>query len=215
MRGNALSPSASETDAADLAAWEAIHLKGWGRWPNTRFVEWAMSRYSRVPDRKAVSFLELGSGGGAQLAFLAVEGFSFTGVDGSQAAIQATIEWIREINAGHVNGLLAPADIRTWKPSTQPYDCIFDICTLQHLSFNDAVALVQRARKWLKPGGRFFCMHQAVGTRTRYFHPEPRRLKRGEIEMLFEGYSDVRVGSEDVETIDGEHRRHWIIEARA
>ena len=197
-------------------AWDVIHTaRTWGRWPNTRFVEWAMHTYGEVDDRRAVRFLDLGCGAGAQLRFLEAEGFSYVGVDGSEAAL------FRARMAG-----LWPvwhADLTDFEIEEDwgKFDCVMDICTLQHLSVAAECGIVQRARYWLKPGGCFFMIHAADNEGPYGDVPPPRVMSSKGMANLFAGYKLIRTAIEEVVDIDipknraDSIRRHWIIEARS
>ena len=191
-------------------AWDAIHTaRPWGRWPNTRFVDWVMHTYGGVDDRRAVRFLDLGCGAGAQLRFLEEEDFKYVGVDGSEAALS------RARKAGY--GPVWQADLTDFEIEEDwgKFDCVMDICTLQHLGANDMVEVVRRARRWLKPGGYFFMIHAASGSDVDYNDVPPpcTPLSIRSIKPLFAGYKG-RVAMEEVLGMDDQFRRHYIIEAR-
>jgi SAM-dependent methyltransferase len=192
-------------------AWDEAHRRGWGTWPNTRVVEWVMRRYGGVPDRRAVSFLELGCGAGAQTAFLAAEGFTVTGVDGSTEAI-ATARQLRRTGQDGLSATYLAADLVSWRPERMAeYDCILDVCTLQHLTQTDANGVALRAVRWLKPGGVLFSMFAMSGDAVRDGVPAPRYARKGQIGRIFSSYR-LQYGSEAVSTSAG-RRAHWLIEA--
>ena len=56
--------------------WEDIFRnRQWGRYPPEELVRFTARRYFQALDRKAVSMLEIGCGAGANIWFLAREGF--------------------------------------------------------------------------------------------------------------------------------------------
>lgn len=194
---------------------EIIRARGWGRWPNTRFVEWCMRRYGRGDwaDRTLTNFLELGCGGGAQLRFLADEGFNAYGIDSSPAAIAATLELVHGGRVAIMEADLLSSLYEEFLREAGSFDCIFDICTLQHMDLDQATFMVAKARKWLMPGGAFFSLHAAAGSSAAGYGdvPEPRLLRQSEIPAMFDGF-DVSIGHEVVTGIGAWERRHWIIE---
>lgn len=215
-----------------MTEWDDVYAKRqWGHWPNTRFVEWAMRTFGEAPNRRSVRFLELGCGAGAQVKFLLEEGFNAFGVDSSQQAIFQAMDWIG--SRYPTRELLWLDDIRRFDPGLAlvhfplnytpqrqnnadlKFDCIFDVCTLQHLERDGAVQAVRRAFQWLKPGGYMFSMHQAVQEPPPDVGdvPDPWMLTEAGIQQLFGGF-ELRYGWEIVRGIDGLERRHWIIEAR-
>lgn len=191
-----------------IEAWNNVHAeRPWGRWPSTRFVEWAMRRFGNVPDRRKVRFLEIGCGAGAQLRFLSAEGFTVHGIDGSRHAIQQAAKVVS-------SGALTTGDLMRFE-AAQPFDVVVDICTLQHLTASDAAAALVKARtEWLQPDGYLFSMFAAVGTTVEQADgvPAPRLLLSSEIPHLFAGLK-LNIGHEIVKAGSGE-RRHWIIEGR-
>lgn len=220
-----------------VAEWDRVYRgRQWGRWPNTRFVEWAMRRFGDAPQqwRQNIHFLELGCGAGAQLRFLSNEGFASYGVDGSAAALsQARTNLADLSNYGPVlfesdllqfemptifpdfgRGPVGAADLAVSSTSGQ-MDAVLDICTLQHLGTKAADVIV-KARRWLRPGGYIFSIFAADGSDKGGFGsdvPPPRLLMASEIPHLFAGF-DLKVGMETVRPVDGGTRQHWIIEGR-
>src|SRR5262249_5535955 len=71
--------------------WEEIfRSRTWGRYPSEDAVRLVARQFFRAPDRRQVSCLDLGCGGGNHTWFLAREGFSVTAVDGSESAVKQT-----------------------------------------------------------------------------------------------------------------------------
>lgn len=209
-------------------AWEAAHeAQEWGRWPSENLVRFVKRRFpSHHGPAKVV--VDLGCGAGAQTAFLGLEGFDVCAVDGSAAAIERAKEQL-ELRCGapsmrgdmyaYGHGNLVwwdRADIADWRP---PFavDAVVDVATLQHLDDSDAVAVVERARGWLKPGGWFFSLHasnEADDTVvSRNGTVRVRRAGRSEIRGLFHGYG-VALGHEIIDRPQGGRVAHWIIEAQ-
>lgn len=71
--------------------WEQIHSqRAWGRYPNEELVKFIGKNFFRIPkeERQNIKILELGCGQGANLWFLAKEGFDVYGIDISPSAIK-------------------------------------------------------------------------------------------------------------------------------
>ena len=76
--------------------WEAIYqTRGCNRYPSEEVIGFIMRHFSKVPDRKQVKILEIGCGQGANLSFLAREGFDAYGIDGSKTAIEKSKEMLK------------------------------------------------------------------------------------------------------------------------
>jgi 2-polyprenyl-3-methyl-5-hydroxy-6-metoxy-1,4-benzoquinol methylase len=142
-----------------LEEWEDVHkVVPWGSVPDRnfqKFIEWDGDCALR--DTRT-TFLDLGCGAGAQAIWLAEQGFKVYAVDGSAAAIKRLTERAARVT---MRGELWPVvqDLTTigandWQDST--FNCIFDMCCLQHMTEDEAVELVRKARRWLKPRGWFW-----------------------------------------------------------
>jgi len=95
-------------------AWEQIFSsKEWGEYPPEHVIRFVARNFYGVPDRKEVRLLEPGCGPGANVWFMAREGFTVSGIDGSATSIkQASERLTRE-------GLAA--DLRVGDFSTLPW----------------------------------------------------------------------------------------------
>jgi SAM-dependent methyltransferase len=205
--------------------WDKVMAaRKWGRWPNTRFVEWFMRTYDET-SRHRVRVLELGCGGGAQLRFLTAEGCSdFWALEGSHEAIAQTMDLLKtRWDYKYLAERMMRVDLEDIKrqpflPADDSLDCVVDICTLQHLTANGANDTIVKARHMLKPGGKLFSIFAAPSdgdaqdwTLDLKGVPLPRLLYGHEIPHLFAGF-EIRYGWETVCDLDGNERRHWIIE---
>jgi SAM-dependent methyltransferase len=140
--------------------WEDIHkAKVWGNMPNGYFRQFYDDHFLDFPE---AVFLDLGCGTGASSGFLVAQGHEVYAVDGSPTAVsnmitttQRTPELIPRLHAW-------VQDVCTIELPPQSIDCIVDVCSLQHIiSDREIVDLIDKSRRWLKPGGRFFSMGAA------------------------------------------------------
>jgi len=68
--------------------WEQVFTgQEWGKYPPEDLIRFIARNFYNVENRKEIKILEVGCGPGANLWFLAREGFKIFGIDGSQAAI--------------------------------------------------------------------------------------------------------------------------------
>jgi len=66
--------------------WESVFKQQeWGKYPGESLIKFVARNFYKN-DRKRVSLLEIGCGPGANIWFMAREGFNVTGIDGSQIA---------------------------------------------------------------------------------------------------------------------------------
>jgi SAM-dependent methyltransferase len=146
------------------ATWEAVHQqRAWGRYPSIDLVRFVAQHYYQVVPRSSVRFLEAGCGAGANVWYLAREGFTVCGIDGSATAIarardQLTKDGLTaDLRVGDVAELL-----RGLPPGS--FDCVVDVGCFQCHTLADAAALVKETFRGLKPGGRCFSLVHARGS---------------------------------------------------
>ncbi len=144
--------------------WEMIfRARDWGRYPPEELVRFVMRHYGQAPDRWRVCILEVGCGTGANLWFMAREGFNAWGIDAAHAAIARAQERrdvervsyrLTRLEALELAGLFKEASV----------DAVIDVCCLQHNRAADIQAIVDQMHAVLKPGGRIFAMMVQAGS---------------------------------------------------
>ena len=136
--------------------WEQIHQRqDWGKYPPEELVRFVARNYYKVKDRSKVSFLDLGCGLGAASWYLAREGFDVWGIDGSKTSIDKVIVRFRKEN---LQGFFENNDYLKTSYSNNIFDCVIDVCSIQHNSPKDQQLIINNIYKWLKPGGKVFSM---------------------------------------------------------
>ena len=89
------------SNIVDASTWDPIwddifRSKGWGRHPPEHIVRFIARTFSSVRDRSIIRLLEIGCGPGANIWFMAREGFSVCGIDGSATAIHRARQRLTE-----------------------------------------------------------------------------------------------------------------------
>lgn len=135
-------------------AWQDEHARrSWGTKHDPEVEAFAL-KYFGGPDpcdRHAIRFLDLGCAVGAQAIWLACQGFTVVGLEGSVAAVQRAR---RRIPRGLSTAQFIPHDItRPFPPELEPFDAAVDVCSLQCMSANDAWSALRHTLKALKPNG--------------------------------------------------------------
>mgnify|MGYP001577668830 CR=1 FL=1 len=144
--------------------WEGVfRSREWGRYPPEELIRFIARHFYSVSDRGQVKILEVGCGAGANLWYLAREGFDAYGIDGSQTAI---VKAERRMQEEGVKAHLQVGDIIRLGEvyPTGFFDAVIDVACLEHNRMNAIQVILDQVLLVLKPGGRFFSMMAAVDT---------------------------------------------------
>lgn len=69
--------------------WENVFkTQEWGKYPSEDLIRFVARNFYGAPSRKEIKILEVGCGTGANLWYVAREGFSVYGIDGSKTAVE-------------------------------------------------------------------------------------------------------------------------------
>lgn len=166
-------------------AWEEIFsTREWGKYPPEELIRFVARNYYSAPSRDQVRLLELGCGTGANIWFMAREGFAAHGVDGSVSAVQKAAKRLQDEN---LKAELQVGDIAHAKSlfaSSVPFDAIVDVCCLQHNRLQIVDQVIADCWEILKPGGKFFGMLLADGSFGRQLG---REIEPGSITDISDG----------------------------
>ncbi|MCL2829468.1 MAG: class I SAM-dependent methyltransferase [Betaproteobacteria bacterium] len=93
--------------------WEEIfRSQAWGKYPGEDLIRFVARNFYKAENRADVRLLEVGCGPGANLWYLAREGFGFAGVDGSHSAVaQASARLDEECPGWRARGVVSVGDI--------------------------------------------------------------------------------------------------------
>jgi SAM-dependent methyltransferase len=141
------------------SVWETIFSsRAWGKYPAEVLIRFIAQNYYQAPDRSKIRVLELGCGPGANLWFLAREGFSFVGIDGSATAInQAETRLDEECPGWRARGELIVGDITSITSSFEPvFDAVIDSECVYCTPYEEALGIYAESRRVLKDGGMIF-----------------------------------------------------------
>lgn len=213
--------------------WEEIFSsQAWGKYPAEPLIRFVAKNFY-TKDRGSVRFLELGCGPGANLWFLAREGFSFKGIDGSESAVQqATTRLDAECPGWRSRGEVVVGDIATNNFGEQAFDAVIDNECVYCMPLEKSCEIYSRARTALRPGGKLFVRTFAtetwgfntgekIGDFTFECDQGPLAKKgvsrfttKNQISMLLRGYKNISIEKTITTHLDGEKMvAEWIIEA--
>jgi len=146
------------------STWEKVfQSRAWGRYPPEELIRFVARNYFSLPRRREIAILEIGCGGGANVWFLAREGFDVTGLDGSPSALEQTRRRLAEEGLSarlHEGDALSLG--RLFSPAR--FDAVVDVACLQCNELHAVESIVKQAHALLKPGGRIFSMMVARGS---------------------------------------------------
>src|SRR5580704_4485068 len=133
--------------------WEQIfRSREWGKYPPEHVIRFIARNFYRVPDRKDVRLLEVGCGPGANVWFMAREGFTVSGIDGSSTAIEQACE--RLSREGLTAGLRV-GDYSTIPWPDSGFDGVVENVSLYCNRWDAVKRAVGEIHRVLKPGALF------------------------------------------------------------
>jgi SAM-dependent methyltransferase len=194
--------------------WEEIFERNeWGKYPPEDLIRFVARNYYKAKDRSQVRFLEVGCGPGANVWYIAREGFSAYGIDGSSVAIERAKQ---RFEKEHLKGTFAIGDITTLPYENSFFDAVIDIECIYTNSLEDTKKVFSEIIRVLKPGGKFYSKAFMVGTtgegKTSEWTGEPntfRNIKEGPLsnfagtqrflseEEIYKIYSSFNIDSID------------------
>ena len=163
---------------------EGFPYEGAPRYPYDRVVSIVAKKFFQIPreKRSEVMMLDLGCGSGNNAVFLAENGFTVFGIDGSSSGIEICKERFRERG---LQGEFVVGDFLSLPYEAERFDFVLDRESLyanRRADIKEAIAQVYRV---LKPGG-LFCSFM-------YSTDHPHAGRSGE-EIEPNTFQDVRTG---------------------
>lgn len=189
--------------------WEEIHSEQyWGNTPDGYLISFLSKHYSKPPK----SFLDLGCGTGANTFLLYGMGHDVVAVDGSKSAVERLV---KNIQNPELFGRILPlcSDFISLEVPPESFDCIIDVASLQQCSLPEIAGVLRSARKWLRPGGRFFSKMACEPFDKSLLRVPSRMFDLQTISNLFEGYN-CECHQETGYVKGDKIITHWIIEAQ-
>jgi len=142
--------------------WDKVFKQNeWGKYPDMSVVRFVANNFYKKKERKKVSILEIGCGTGANLGFIAKEGFNCFGIDGSRVAINIAKN---KLKREKLKSELKIGDIKKLPYKKNTFDCVIDCECLYSNSFADSLIILNEVKRVLKTKGLFFSKTFAKGT---------------------------------------------------
>lgn len=143
----------AETSTSHRDSWNNIYLEKEQRWsgkPNPTLVD-------LIGDRQPTNVLDLGSGEGGDVIWLAQQGWTATGIDLSDVAVERATAAAQK--AG-VQATFIAADLTDWG-TEQSFDLIVSSFLQSHFTDLDRVGIFKQALELLTVGGELIAISHA------------------------------------------------------
>jgi SAM-dependent methyltransferase len=146
------------------SVWETIfQSQSWGKYPGEDLIRFVARNFYNCPERSLIKILEVGCGPGANLWYLAREGFEVYGVDGSPTAIQLAQSRLDE-ECPRWQGHLTIGDVTALPFADEVFDAVIDNECLCCNSYDVAIDIYSEMFRVAKPGGKLFSRTFAKGS---------------------------------------------------
>jgi len=210
--------------------WENIFVQRDGsKYPPEELVRFIAKNYYSAEERKAIKILEIGCGPGAGPGwFIAREGFSYYGIDGSSTAIKKAEK--RFLQEG-LRGEFRVGDVEKLPWESETFDCVIDRGCLQCNDENATARILEEVRKVLKKNGMHFSITSCAGSwgdgsgvrvdSTTYQDITEGPFKsmgairfatRESLTKLYAGFEEVHIEHSIRSINDGQHEvSNWIV----
>lgn len=213
--------------------WERVFSeREWGRYPQEEVVRFVAQNYYGVPDRARVRILEIGCGPGSGASwFVAREGFSLAGIDGSATAIDKARARLR---AEGLQGEFVQGDATRLPWPDGSFDAVLDVGCLTCNSEAETALILAEVHRVTKPGGRHFSVTpksgcwgdgtgEALDATTRRHVSEGPFMNLGKtrfatydsLRLLYAAFSDLAVEYTVRSALGGTREiSHWVVTCR-
>jgi len=143
--------------------WEEVYrTQGYrGRYPNEDLIRFIAGLYKPLGDeeKKKIKILEVGCGPGAEIWYLAREGFSVYGVDGSETAIKLCRE---RLKSEGLSAEVTVGDMVKLPYADEFFDAVVDVAAIQHNTLENIAKIFSEIHRVLKIDGHFFSLMRST-----------------------------------------------------
>ncbi|MFL6693875.1 MAG: class I SAM-dependent methyltransferase [Ramlibacter sp.] len=146
--------------------WDDVYrTRAWGQYPGEDVIRFVQRHYGAVPDRGRVRLLEVGCGAGANLWFMAREGFVVHGVERSPTAVQLAQQRLDRECPGwrQRGGRIDAGDMASIEVPDANVDAVLDVVAICYADVEEASRAYAELARVTRPGGRLFSRTFATG----------------------------------------------------
>lgn len=142
--------------------WEKLYKKRiWAKYPHEPLIRFIAKNFYHCKNRKKIKILELGCGSGANIWYLAREGFTVYGIDASATAIRWANTFLSQDN---LHAILKIGEITNLPYKDKFFDLVIDYGSLSSNNLGDLKVVLSEVKRVLKKSGLFF--NETLGTKT-------------------------------------------------
>jgi len=143
--------------------WEEVFKnRPWGKYPGEDLIRFVARNFYKAPNRRDIKLLEVGCGTGSNLWYMAREGFTVYGVEGSETAAKIAVNRLDDEVPGW-SGRVIVQDM-TSLPFDQGYfDAVIDNQATSCNSYEDSQRIYAEMARVTKEGGALFSRTFAKG----------------------------------------------------
>lgn len=133
--------------------WERVFSnQAWGKYPSEEVIRY-VARHFYPLKGKSIKLLEVGFGTGANIWYIAREGFDVYGIEGSKTACAQASE---RLQAEGLRAQLGVGDIATLPYEDNSFDGVLDVECLYSNDYKTTEAILKEIHRVMKPGATFF-----------------------------------------------------------
>ena len=133
--------------------WEKIFSENeYGKYPSEQLIRFVAINYYKVPNRNDLKILEIGSGTGPNLWYLAREGFRVVGVEGSKIGVERTKKRLKQES---LKAEVFVGDVMNLTFEDNSFDCVIDMECLCANRYKDSLIILDEVYRVLKLNGKF------------------------------------------------------------
>ena len=142
--------------------WDQIFKNNeWSKYPSEELIRFIARNYYHLQNRQEINILEIGCGTGANIWYLASEGFTVSGIDGSSIALERAKKRLLMEN---LEAELVIGDVIDLPFEKNTFDCVIDNECLYANSYEDSIRIIAEVKRVIKPGGLFYSKTFMTGT---------------------------------------------------
>lgn len=172
--------------------WEKVFSsRSWGKYPSESVIRFVARNFYQSKLRAEVRILEIGCGTGANLWFLAKEGFSAYGIEGSPTAVAQATTFLEKEN---LKAAITQGDIINLPYENEYFDAVLDVECLCCNNFVNTKKILKEVSRVLKPDG---LLYSRTFTNKTTIDSNAEELGPFEFNNAFAGCGYVRFSDED------------------